>query len=342
MFINAETLDRSTIQVPEELILRKDVPELLPVYLMLYIKAEPVYAEDEDILTNISIAELTNIIGTLGKGEKRRRQYNRIIKAIEFLEGRGVIYTEEFNSKKPLEFFRYRFCHDMRDVFLSEDRKFHYVLIKYKEYHLLRKLVACECPDGRGAETLYRVYLCLRLRYTLWQKSYIKDPAGVFPVWVGHMNSIATELGVVPGTITNAVATLYNLGLVMPCYGVIPKGGRIADKPETIIALPLLCGEKDPVQIIWNAQDRYRKKPGKEYCKWYPAGSYKKSKQKAEESEEPEAKSNAAEEEVMPEPEQETPPEPPMEELCNTQFCDGWEMPPDNYSDWGLREDEIF
>ena len=44
----------------------------------------------------------------------------------------------------------------------------------------------------------------------------------------------------------------------------------------------------------------------------------------------------------MPEPEQETPPEPPMEELCNTQFCDGLGMPPDNYSDWGLREDEIF
>ena len=52
----------------------------------------------------------------------------------------------------------------------------------------------------------------------------------------------------------------------------------VKGKPDTMIALNLLCDEEGPVKAIWNAQDRYRKKPGKEYSRWYPVGSYKPSK----------------------------------------------------------------
>ena len=53
-------------------------------------------------------------------------------------------------------------------------------------------------------------------------------------------------------------------------------------KPDMMVALNLLCDEEGPAKAIWNAQGRYRKKPGKEHSRWYPVGSCKPSKGKGE------------------------------------------------------------
>ena len=159
MFIKEDRINDFYIQVPADLIFLKDVKEILPVYLALYMRAVPVYEDEEDIWTIATIAEITNTTGTFGVGKKRREQHNRVIKAIQYLEEGGVVHTEDFDSSKPSELFRYRFCPDMKDVFMTGNGTFSFALLGCKEYHVLRKLVLAECPDGRGAETLFRVYL---------------------------------------------------------------------------------------------------------------------------------------------------------------------------------------
>lgn len=282
MFINEDRINDFYIQVPADLIFLKDVKEILPVYLALYMRAVPVYEDEEDIWTIATIAEITNTTGTFGVGKKRREQHNRVIKAIQYLVEGGVVHTEDFDPSKPSELFRYRFCPDMKDVFMTGNGTFSFALLGCKEYHVLRKLVLAECPDGRGAETLFRVYLYFNYRRTLWQKTYINESSGTLPVWVGVLSGVATELRYHTGTLTNAVKDLYSLGLVTPCYGVIPEGIGVKGKPDMMVALNLLCDEEGPAKAIWNAQGRYRKKPGKEHSRWYPVGSCKPSKGKGE------------------------------------------------------------
>ena len=43
MYTNGSYLAKQVMQVPEELILRKDVSELLPVYMLMYAKYSPFY-----------------------------------------------------------------------------------------------------------------------------------------------------------------------------------------------------------------------------------------------------------------------------------------------------------
>lgn len=302
MFIKEDRINDFYIQVPADIIFLKDVKEILPVYLALYMRAVPAYEDEEDIWTIATIAEITNTTGTFGVGKKRREQHNRVIKAIQYLEEGGVVHTEAFDPSKTSELFRYRFCPDMKDVFMTGNGTFSFALLGCKEYHALRKLVLAECPDGRGAETLFRVYLYFNYRRTLWQKTYINETSGTLPVWAGTLSGVATELRYHTGTMTDAVKDLHNLGLVTPCFGAILEGIGVKGKPDTMIALNLLCDEEGPVEAIWKAQDRYRKKPGKEYSRWYPAGSYRPSKKKGSDVDKQDGEgANAVKEEVMPE-----------------------------------------
>ena len=240
--------------------------------------------------------------------------------------------TEGYNRAKPTKPFKYRFK-DLNEVFGKEDKdgKFGYASLTSNEYFLLLNRVATAYSTGRGTNNLYRIYCYLRLRYRLWQRTYGKEKMGFVATWVGYIKAISKELHLADKTVSNAIRVMYQCGLVIPYYGAIEKGNLESDRPEMILALPLMCGDNMVEKVVRETKNRYRRKPNRAGSNWYPAGQTCGTEDKPEPAEE-----------VMPEPEQETSPEPPMEELCNTQFCDGWEMPPDNYSDWGLCEDEIF
>lgn len=61
---------------------------------------------------------------------------------------------------------------------------------------------------------------------------------------------------------------------------MIPEGIGVKGKPDMMVALNLLCDEEGPVKAIWNAQDRYRKKPGKEHSRWYPLAAVSRQREK--------------------------------------------------------------
>lgn len=330
MYTNGSYLAKQVMQVPEELILRKDVSELLPVYMLMYAKYSPFY--DLRFYSYTSLSELVELAGTFGKDCQHRRYYNRAADAVEFLEACGVIMTEGYNRAKPTKPFKYRFK-DLNEVFGKEDKdgKFGYASLTSNEYFLLLNRVATAYSTGRGTNNLYRIYCYLRLRYRLWQRTYGKEKMGFVATWVGYIKAISKELHLADKTVSNAIRVMYQCGLVIPYYGAIEKGNLESDRPEMILALPLMCGDNMVEKVVRETKNRYRRKPNRAGSNWYPAGQTCGTEDKPEPAEE-----------VMPEPEQETPPEPPMEELCNTQFCDGWGMPPDDYNDWGLREDEIF
>ena len=207
------------------------------------------------------------------------------------------------------------------------------VMLHYlqNEYFLLLNRVSAAYSTGRGTNNLYRIYCYLRLRYRLWQRTYGKEKMGFVATWVGYIKAISKELHLADKTVSNAIRVMYQCGLVIPYYGAIEKGNLESDRPEMILALPLMCGDNMVEKVVRETKNRYRRKPNRAGSNWYPAGQTCGAEDKPEPAEE-----------VMPEPEQEPAPEPPMEELYNTQFCDGWGIPPDNYSDWGLCEDEIF
>lgn len=92
MYTNGSYLAKQVMQVPEELILRKDVSELLPVYMLMYAKYSPFY--DLRFYSYTSLSELVELAGTFGKDCQHRRYYNRAANAVEFLEACGVIMTE--------------------------------------------------------------------------------------------------------------------------------------------------------------------------------------------------------------------------------------------------------
>lgn len=330
MYTNDSYLAAQGIRVPEELIFRKDIPELLPVYMLMYTKYSPFY--DMRFYSYTSLAELVELAGTFGKDCQHRRYYNRAADAVEFLELRGVIKTQGYDRGKATKLFKYRFK-NLKDTFGKEEAggEFSYALIGSNEYFLLLNRVAAAYSTGRGTNNLYRIYCYLRLRYRLWQRTYGKEKMGFVTAWVGYIKAISKELHLADKTVSNAIRVMYQCGLVIPYYGAVEKGNLESDRPEMILALPLMCGDNMVEKVVRETKNRYRRKPNRAGSNWYPAGQTCGTEDKPEPAEE-----------VMPEPEQETPPEPPMEELCNTQFCDGWEMPPDNYSDWGLREDEIF
>lgn len=330
MYTNGSYLAKQVMQVPEELILRKDVSELLPVYMLMYAKYSPFY--DLRFYSYTSLSELVELAGTFGKDCQHRRYYNRAADAVEFLEACGVIMTEGYNRAKPTKPFKYRFK-DLNEVFGKDEKdgKFGYASLTSNEYFLLLNRVATAYSTGRGTNNLYRIYCYLRLRYRLWQRTYGKEKMGFVATWVGYIKAISKELHLADKTVSNAIRVMYQCGLVIPYYGAIEKGNLESDRPEMILALPLMCGDNMVEKVVCETKNRYRRKPNRAGSNWYPAGQTCGAEDKPEPAEE-----------VMPEPEQETPPEPPMEELCNTQFCDGWEMPPDNYSGWGLCEDEIF
>ena len=243
-----------------------------------------------------------------------------------------MIVTDGYDKAKATKPFKYRFK-DLNEVFGKDEKdgKFGYASLSSNEYFLLLNRVSAAYSTGRGTNSLYRIYCYLRLRYRLWQRTYGKEKMGFVAAWVGYIKAIAKELHLADKTVSNAIQVMYQCGLVVPYYGAIEKGRLESDRPEMILALPLMCGEGMLEKVVRETKNRYRRKPNRAGSNWYPAGQTCGAEDKPEPVEE-----------VMPKPEQETPPEPPMEELCNTQFCDGWEMPPDNYSDWGLREDEIF
>ena len=65
MYTNGSYLAKQVMQVPEELILRKDVSELLPVYMLMYAKYSPFY--DLRFYSYTSLSELVELAGTFGK-----------------------------------------------------------------------------------------------------------------------------------------------------------------------------------------------------------------------------------------------------------------------------------
>lgn len=271
MYASGNSYEKMKIQVPDTVILQANVKVVLPVYMVMYIKDEPCYGDF--IRTNTSIAELMELTGVFGTGVKRRQHYNRTIEAIRWLDHMGVIRTWDFNPLKPQAMFKYRLNENLNDVIgRGKSQTFGYAAIGLKEYLLFRDLMMQEKPDGRGADALCRIYCCVRLRYTLWQRTYIKDSEGTLPVWCGNLSAIAKELCLSTGTITNGISALQKMGVVMPCYGAIPPGGTASDKPETLLGLTLLCEGKDQNKIIYKAQERYRKKPRREHSRWYPIG----------------------------------------------------------------------
>ena len=70
MYTNDFYLATQGIRVPEELILRKDVPELLPVYMLMYTKYSPFY--DVRFYSYTSLSELVELAGTFGKDCQHR------------------------------------------------------------------------------------------------------------------------------------------------------------------------------------------------------------------------------------------------------------------------------
>lgn len=111
----------------------RDVQELLPVYMVMYVKYSPFY--DMRFCSYTSLAELVELAGTFGKDCQHRRYYNRAAEAVEFLGARGVIVTDGYDKAKATKPFKYRFK-DLNEVFGKDEKdgKFGYASLSSNEY----------------------------------------------------------------------------------------------------------------------------------------------------------------------------------------------------------------
>lgn len=263
MYLEKNFYEKQNIIVPQDIILKRDNPILLPTYLALYIMAVP----DMDLAYNreLTLQWLCKSIKVLHNVQLRKIHYDMAIDALHYLESKKYITLYHFIPKSTNR-FSYTFAENLNKEILNnnDEHKCRFAFLNIVE---LRNLLNCMIKSDRSWKIISNaltVYTYLKLEGAIWQYKYHCEKT---PVWVGYMSGISKKLDISANTITSIIKYLKEMNFVTPVYGAQATYG---DKPvPTIFVFSELCNGNEK-EVIKECQAIIKKENSN--SRWYYPG----------------------------------------------------------------------
>lgn len=222
--------------IPTEILLNKDVKQLLPAYITFCILAD----QTEEAVTQrrVTIREFCQAMGTVNATRLRREQYQAVKDAFDWLVYKKYILLNGINWHNTNQSFTFKMTDSIYDLLQTRDTEYrkHFLPIEASEVFMVRRVMRESDVDNSVLINAMRIYFYLRDLSSVWQATF-EDK---LPAWCGYFSWVINRMHIVERTFERTISVLKELGLITVThikYDVKTKGTA----PATIVIFNYLC-----------------------------------------------------------------------------------------------------